>query len=63
MCILDGPTSGEVRLYHSYSYPYLNFYRGLVEVYLSEKWGTVANDISWDYLDGRVICRELGFSK
>ena len=61
--ILDGPSSGEVRLYHSYYFPYHNYKFGLVEVYLSEEWGTVANDGSWNYQDGQVVCHELGYSK
>ena len=59
--LLDGPSSGEVRLYYSYYPPYLNYYYGLVEVYLSEEWGTVANDGSWTLGDGEVICRQLGY--
>ena len=59
--ILDGPSSGEVRLYYYYYQHYLNFYYGLVEVYLSEEWGTVAIDGSWTLEDGVVICRQLGY--
>ena len=57
--IIDGPSSGEVRLYYSYYCPI--YYYGLVEVYLSEEWGTVANDGSWTLEDGEVICRQLGY--
>ena len=39
----------------------MRFYYGLVEVYLGEKWGTVANDDSWTIEDGEVVCRELGY--
>ena len=32
-----------------------------MEVYLSEEWGTVADDGSWTLEDGEVICRQLGY--
>ena len=32
-----------------------------MEVYLSEQWGTVANDGSWTLEDGEVTCRQLGY--
>ena len=48
-----------MRLYNNYYNP--SYYRGLVEVYISEVWGTVANDGSWSREDGEVVCRELGF--
>ena len=57
--IIDGPSTGEVRLYYSYYYPF--YHRGRVEVYLGEEWGIVANDGSWTIEDGEVVCRELGF--
>ena len=56
---VDGPISGEVRLYYSYYNPI--YYRGIVEVYLSEEWGTVAYDGSWTQEDGEVVCRQLGY--
>ena len=56
---LDFPSNGEVRLHYSYSTPF--YHHGLVEVYLSEEWGRVANDGLWTIEDGEVVCRELGF--
>ena len=48
-----------MRLYINYANPF--YYRGLVEVYLSEEWGTVASDGSWTREDGEVVCHQLGF--
>ena len=44
-----------------YSYQTTNYYRGIVEVYRSDEWGTVAKDGSWSIEDGQVVCRQLGF--
>ena len=37
------------------------YYYGVVEVYVSEVWGAVANAGSWSLADGEVVCRQLGF--
>ena len=47
-----------MRLYNNYYYS--NYYRGHVEVYLSEEWGSVSDD-SWTLEDGEVVCHQLGF--
>ena len=48
-----------MRLYYSHDSP--SYFSGLVEVYISEEWGTVDNDGSWTIEDGGVVCRQLGF--
>ena len=56
---LDGPSAGEVRLYHDYYAP--SYYYGHVEVYSGEEWGIVADDSSWTIEDGEVVCQQLGY--
>ena len=57
-CIPPPPLclDGEVRLVDG-AYPYW----GRVEVCFNEVWGTVTDDF-WSYGDGRVVCRQLGYS-
>ena len=56
MCV-DGPKSGQVRLYRTDYLP--SDYLGLVEVYISDEWGTVTG--SWTPQNAEVVCSQLGF--
>ena len=35
-------------------------YEGIVEVCLSQRWGTVNGD-GWSSVDTQVVCRQLGY--
>ena len=52
---LDGPQSGDVRLYQFIYRP--NYSNGRVEVYLLGKWGTVTTP--WTQENAEVVCRQL----
>ena len=54
---LDSPEPGEVRLFlNSWTNSY---YRGRVEVFLSETWGRVTGP--WTAANAEVVCHQLGY--
>ena len=54
----DGPESGDVRLFYTQSRP--SYYRGRVEVFLSETWGKVVGP--WTTANADVVCHQLGYN-
>ena len=50
---------GDVRL--TISRYGLDYYKGLLEVYISGEWGTVVTDGTWSLENAQVACRQLGF--
>ena len=53
----DVPEEGEVKLY--YNRYNADYSRGLLQVWLNGRWGTV-KDSSWTIEDTNVVCRQLG---
>ena len=51
------PEDGEVRLYRDFYRS--DYYSGLLEVFLSNVWGTVAGP--WIQQNAAVVCRQMGF--
>ena len=51
------PEDGEVRLY--FNYYSSDYYRGRLEVFLSNVWGTIAGP--WTQQNGAVVCHQMGF--
>jgi lysyl oxidase-like protein 2/3/4 len=51
---INGATEGDIRLVGGYPY------EGRIEIFHSGSWGTVCDD-RFDFNDGEVICRQLGF--
>lgn len=36
-------------------------HKGRVEICFNNTWGTISDD-RWSYFDGKVVCRQLGYS-
>ena len=53
----DIPDEGAVTLFYSPSR--VDYYRGLLLVWLNDQWGTVS-DSSWTINDTNTVCRQLG---
>ena len=55
--ITDVPEEGEVRMFYS---PYeINYYSGLLQIWLNGQWGVVS-DTFWTVHDTNTVCRQLG---
>jgi len=52
----DSPEEGDIRLINRGGYKS----NGPLNVFVSGKWGTVAAD-SWNVVNTRVVCQQLGF--
>ena len=53
----DIPDEGAVTLFYSPSR--VDYYRGLLLIWLNDQWGTVSNN-SWTIDDTNTVCRQLG---
>ena len=53
----DVPEEGEVKLF--YESRVQDHYRGVLEIWLDDQWGTVS-DNNWTIADADTVCRQLG---